>query len=393
MGDEQRFKYLVSSKQDSLWGITVDNVGSAEIPPDYKCYPPQCGHPHDYFFRPDKGRMLDNYQFIYISHGRGTCNFHPNTSIEVNAGDMLIIPPFTWHSYWPDRKTGWHEHWIGMRGSAIENRFRNGFVSPSQRIFKIGYNEEIIEYYRRASAIADLEMPGYQQVLAGLANLIFSLALYQDTNQMFANDRNIELIEQARKQGAQNMAAIRKSVLDEKRPVIATSSTCVFTIRDEYPHLLGLDNSDIRQFTELATRFLYRLIERNEVKLVFKEDYKQKIVYHTPCHMEKLGWSVYSTSLLKMIPGVDFRMLPSQCCGIAGTYGFKSENYETSQGIGQSLFDDVGQSEADFVATDCETCKWQIEMSTFVPVMNPISILAEALDEEATMEANKEFCK
>lgn len=198
MGDEQRFKYLVSSKQDSLWGITVDNVGSAEIPPGYKCYPPQCGHPHDYFFRPDKGRMLDNYQFIYISHGRGTCNFHPNTSIEVNAGDMLIIPPFTWHSYWPDRKTGWHEHWIGMRGSAIENRFRNGFVSPSQRIFKIGYNEEIIEYYRRASAIADLEMPGYQQVLAGLANLIFSLALYQDTNQMFANDRNIELIEQAR---------------------------------------------------------------------------------------------------------------------------------------------------------------------------------------------------
>ena len=201
------------------------------------------------------------------------------------------------------------------------------------------------------------------------------------------------LIEQARKQGAQNMAAIRKSVLDEKRPLIATSSTCVFTIRDEYPHLLGLDNSDIRQFTELATRFLYRLIERNEVKLVFKEDYKQKIVYHTPCHMEKLGWSVYSTSLLKMIPGVDFRMLPSQCCGIAGTYGFKSENYETSQGIGQSLFDDIGQSEADFVATDCETCKWQIEMSTFVPVMNPISILAEALDEEATMEANKEFCK
>ena len=72
--------------------------------------------------------------------------------------------------------------------------------------------------------------------------------------------------------------------------------------------------------------------------------------------------------------------------------GHRGSGFE-SQGIGQSLFDDIGQSEADFVATDCETCKWQIEMSTFVPVMNPISILAEALDEEATMEANKEFCK
>lgn len=28
-------------------------------------------------------------------------------------------------------------------------------------------------------------------------------------------------------------------------------------------------------------------------------------------------------------------MLPSQCCGIAGTYGFKSENYEISQSIGK----------------------------------------------------------
>ena len=198
MKDERQFKYLVSSEQDSLWGITVDNVGSAEVPPGYKCYPPQCGHPRDYFFRPDKGRMLDNFQFVYISKGKGMCNFHDSESLQIHTGDMLIIPPFTWHSYWPDRATGWHEHWIGMRGNAIENRFRNGFVSPSQHIFKIGYNEEIIGYYRRAAEIADLEMPGYQQVLAGLANLIFSLALYQDANQVLASDRNMEMIERAR---------------------------------------------------------------------------------------------------------------------------------------------------------------------------------------------------
>lgn len=198
MKDERQFKYLISSKKDMLWGITVDNVGSAEIEPGYKCYPPQCGHPNNYYFRTDKGRMLDNYQFIYISHGQGECFFTPETPVKVMAGDMLVIPPHTWHSYYPDRSTGWHEHWIGMRGSTIENRFRNGFVTPSQRIFKIGYNEEIIGYYRRASEIARMEMPNYQQVLAGLANLIFSLTLYQETNQTFINDRNVQLIEQAR---------------------------------------------------------------------------------------------------------------------------------------------------------------------------------------------------
>ena len=40
------------------------------------------------------------------------------------------------------------------------------------------------------------------------------------------------------------------------------------------------------------------------------------------------------------------------------------------------------------VATDCETCKWQIEMSAKVQVENPISIIADALDVEATIKAN-----
>ena len=38
--------------------------------------------------------------------------------------------------------------------------------------------------------------------------------------------------------------------------------------------------------------------------------------------------------------------------------------------------------------TDCETCKWQIEASTGLPVFNPVSILAEAIDFEKTKEAN-----
>jgi Fe-S oxidoreductase len=162
-----------------------------------------------------------------------------------------------------------------------------------------------------------------------------------------------------------------------------------FYLRDESPHLLHIDNEDVRDQIELATRFLFRLVDQGKLKLVFRKDYKKRVAYHTACHMQKLGWAVYSTSLLQMIPGLDFLMLDSQCCGIAGTYGFKKENYETSQGIGAPLFKQIEEAKVDFVATDCETCKWQIEMSTSVPVMNPVSILAEALDVEATIKANQ----
>ena len=105
--------------------------------------------------------------------------------------------------------------------------------------------------------------------------------------------------------------------------------------------------------------------------------------------MEKLGWAIYSTSLMRMIPGVQLTMLDSQCCGIAGTYGFKKENYEVSQKIGETIFRQIETLQPDFVATDCETCKWQIEMSTSVEVQNPISIIADALDVEKTMKLNK----
>ena len=161
-----------------------------------------------------------------------------------------------------------------------------------------------------------------------------------------------------------------------------------YCICDEYPHLLGIDNADVRDSIELATRFIFRLLEEGNVKLKFRNDVKMKIAYHTPCHMEKLGWAYYSIALLRSIPNVDLTVLNSQCCGIAGTYGFKKENYETSQGIGASLFNQIEEVAADFVATDCETCKWQIEMSTSAKVKHPISVLAEALDLEETRKLN-----
>lgn len=187
-------------------------------------------------------------------------------------------------------------------------------------------------------------------------------------------------INQAKRQAKINVASIRKAAGEQGMPVLATSSTCTFTLRDEYPHLLGIDNADVRDSIELATRYVYRLLQSGEAKLRFREDApKIRVAYHTPCHMEKLGWSYYSIELLKMIPSVELTVLDSQCCGIAGTYGFKKENYETSQAIGESLFRKIEASGCDLVATDCETCKWQIEMSTSKKVEHPLSILASAI--------------
>ncbi len=196
------------------------------------------------------------------------------------------------------------------------------------------------------------------------------------------------LYKQATRQARTNAASIGKAVKVDHRTVLTTSSTCTLNLRDEYPALLNVDTSDVRDSIMLATRFIYNLVDEGKINLVFKQDYKRRIAYHTACHMQRLGWQLYSIEMLRMIPGIDLQVLDQECCGISGTYGFKKENYERSQTIGSILFNHIAQAQVEAVATDCETCKWQIEMSTGLAVENPVSILADALDVEATRKAN-----
>ncbi|MDU6683818.1 MAG: anaerobic glycerol-3-phosphate dehydrogenase subunit GlpC [Enterobacteriaceae bacterium] len=181
----------------------------------------------------------------------------------------------------------------------------------------------------------------------------------------------------AKKQAEFNIRALQQSITGDGIPVIATSSTCTFTLRDEYPHLLDVDNHQLRPHIDLATRWIWRKLEEgNTLKL---KALPLKVVYHTPCHMEKMGWTHYTLDLLRRIPGLELTVLDSRCCGIAGTYGFKRENYPTSQAIGEPLFRQIEASGADLVITDCETCKWQVEMSTSLRCEHPITLLAQAL--------------
>ena len=185
-----------------------------------------------------------------------------------------------------------------------------------------------------------------------------------------------------------NMEAFRKSVA-QGLDIVTVSTTCTMTLMEEYPELLKVDNSDVKDHISLVEQFLYKAIASGAVKPVWKEGWKARAAYHCPCHQERVGLGILTVELLKMIPGMQLTELDSNCCGIAGTYGFKKENFKVSQMIGKALFEDIAAAAPEFVACECETCKWQIEMSTGVPVKNPVSILAEALDLEKTSELNR----
>ncbi|WP_245872633.1 anaerobic glycerol-3-phosphate dehydrogenase subunit GlpC [Avibacterium endocarditidis] len=174
-----------------------------------------------------------------------------------------------------------------------------------------------------------------------------------------------------------NLAQLENTIINQELDVVGTSSSCTMNLRDEYHHILGMDNAKVRPHINIVTKYLYQLFQRKNAPQ-FKS-MPLKVAYHTACHVDKAGWAPYTLALLKLIPDLEVVMLPSQCCGIAGTYGFKAENYEVSQAIGKTLFEHIEEGQFDFVISECETCKWQIDMSTSLTCLHPITLLAKVI--------------
>ena len=83
----------------------------------------------------------------------------------------------------------------------------------------------------------------------------------------------------AKRHAEHNVREFTKAV-EEGLPVVGVSSTCVFTMRDEYPDVLDVDNSKVRDSITLAEKYLFELVDSGKVKLVFRDDYRARIAYH-----------------------------------------------------------------------------------------------------------------
>ena len=176
-------KYMLASERDALWGLTVTTIGYEEIGP-HDPYPTR-GHADGYYFELQKGRILPEYQLLYITEGEGI--FHSQTVPEahLHEGDFFLLFPGEWHSYHPTGPRGWKKYWIGFKGRNMDDRVRANFLSPTKPIYHVGYSADIISLYRQAYDTALEEAAYSQQQMAGIVNHLIGM--------MYSLERNIEL--------------------------------------------------------------------------------------------------------------------------------------------------------------------------------------------------------
>lgn len=193
----QNSRYLVANPHDKLWGLTVSTVGYEEIAPGDE-YPTH-GHADGYYFNLAKGRVLNEYQLLYLVEGEGV--FHSATVREtpLRQGDLFLLFPGEWHSYHPLADVGWKSYWIGFRGSNMDERVKAGFLSPKKPVYHVGYSSMLHDVYRFAYKTAQEEAAYVQQTLAGAVNLLIGMMYsLEGNNRLNNNQGHVDMINHAR---------------------------------------------------------------------------------------------------------------------------------------------------------------------------------------------------
>ncbi len=185
MNDSVHLKYLAIGPGDLAWGTAINSVGYQEVAPG-EAYPPG-DHPSRYLFSTRRGRILDEYQLIYITRGSGHFkSAHLPHPVDVRPGTVFLLFPGEWHTYMPDPSTGWKEYWIGFNGSQMDSWVEGGFFSPSRPIWQAGLHNGIVSLYQDAIETATGQGSGFQQRLGGIVAHLLSLARYYDRKETFS---------------------------------------------------------------------------------------------------------------------------------------------------------------------------------------------------------------
>ena len=167
------------------WGVSVLNVGH-NIHPANKDYP-DTDHPNPYFFSWEKGRIINEYQIIYIANGTGIFEAEHVGTVIAEPGTVFLLFPNVWHRYKPLYQTGWEEYWVGFSGHYAEYIMKQECFDADAPLIHIGFNTEFINIFIRLMDTLKFEGVAFSQISSCLTiqllGLVYASALLKEKSQ------------------------------------------------------------------------------------------------------------------------------------------------------------------------------------------------------------------
>ncbi len=185
---------------------------------------------------------------------------------------------------------------------------------------------------------------------------------------------------------AQENVALFKDIVSAEHPLIGIEPSAILSFRDEYPRLVSSEEQSIAkrlgQNALLIDEFLIREVQKGNITPEQFTDAPQHILLHGHCHQKALA-NVADTALLLSLPAnYSVELIPSGCCGMAGSFGYEKEHYDVSMKIGEMvLFPAVKQAAASsIIAAPGTSCRHQIADGTGKKALHPVEVLWSALE-------------
>jgi len=164
-------------------------------------------------------------------------------------------------------------------------------------------------------------------------------------------------------------------------PLVTTSTSCSLALKHEHRAVLELEGEEFDRlgqgtwdFFELLQAEFLPALDRQRLVPV-----PRTALYHPPCQLRAHGIGTPAVAILRRIPELRLTLSEAECCGVAGTYGLKAEQFAVAQNVGDPLFRQIGRLEPDLIITDSETCRWWMAGLAGVPAVHPVVVLAASL--------------
>lgn len=189
-------------------------------------------------------------------------------------------------------------------------------------------------------------------------------------------------LDQAQKEINTNLQKLAP-LLIENRILVGLEPSAILSFKDEYLRLA--DNKEVAKEvadkTYLIDAFLASEIRNYHIQATSFTEEVREIKIHNHCHHKAIGNQKDTFDILNLPTGYKPTILPTGCCGMAGSFGFEKDKYDLSMKIAElHLAPSVRKASEDtLIAANGISCRQQIEDATNREAQHPIRILKNAL--------------
>ncbi|MBU2927169.1 FAD-binding and (Fe-S)-binding domain-containing protein [Winogradskyella psychrotolerans] len=253
------------------------------------------------------------------------------------------------------------------------------FQNPQNKIITNNYTKEVILFNDEFTNHLDSDVGNDAITLLSRLNYKVTIISHSESGRAMLSKG---LLEAAKKVATDNVSKF-KNIISENTPLIGIEPSAILTFKDEYLRLVNDKDGAkaIANHTFLIEEFIQQEIELGHITAEQFTKETKTIKFHGHCHQKALSNQKFSFDILNLPENYNVTIIPSGCCGMAGSFGYEKEHYDVSMKIGeQTLFPSIRKAASDTViSANGTSCRHQIKDGTGRVAKHPITILKEAL--------------